>query len=444
MLLCGVVVAKETPKVDLYDIQEYTLENGMQLLMIEDHSAPLVSYNIYYHVGSRHERPGITGMAHQFEHLMFLGSKKYSPEEYTDIIKSNGGVLNANTSWDRTVYYENIASDNLELVVHMEAERQANLSLDYEVFKGENLVVQEERRQRVDNSLFGHAQEELITNAFRAHPYSWPIIGWMSDIENYSMENLRWFYKTFYAPNNATIILAGDFDPEEAIRLVEKYHGPIPSQKLPPEVKTVEPAQLGERRVELHRQAQLPFLLAGYHVPEISHADMPAIEVASSILSDGESSRIYRHCVYETQVARFAGGFVLGLADPGLYYAYIGVNTSKSMEEAEAALFEVIENLGEEAPSEREVQKAINQLEAGFYFGNQTISGKANNIGQAVIDYNGDYKRYMNIVDEYRKVTPEDVQRVVKKYLRPINRTVLTVVPDNDVNPVDFSAEGGE
>jgi len=449
MLLVSLSTAKEAPKDDLFNVQEHTLENGMRLLMMEDHSAPLITYQIFYHVGSRNERPGITGMAHQFEHLMFLGSKKYGPTDYTDIIKSHGGVLNAGTWYDRTAYYEIISSDNLELAIHMEAERQANLKLEMEPFLNENLVIQEERRQRVDNSLFGQAREELMTNSFRAHPYNWPVIGWMSDIQNYRMEDLKWFYKTFYAPNNATIILAGDFDPDEAIALVEKYHGPIPSQELPPDVVTVEPPQMGERRVELRRPAQLPFLFASYHVPEATHPDMPAIELAANILSAGESSRIYNECVYESQVARFAGGYVLGLKDlglrdPGLFVTYIGVNSGKTMEEAEASLFSVIDKLAEEGPTERELQKVKNILEADFYFGNQTVASKASTLGDFIIQFKGDYSKINTMVDEYRKVTVEDVQRVVKKYMRPINRTVLTVVPDNNADPVDFAAEGGE
>ncbi len=437
LLLASASFASDT--ADLINVQEHMLDNGMRLLMIEDHSAPIISYMVYYNVGSRNERPGITGMAHMFEHMMFRGSTKYGPEEHANIVKAHGGGLNANTSYDRTAYFENISAEHLELVIHLEAERQANLDISEESFLPEQLVVTEERRQRVDNSLYGSALEELWTNAYRAHPYNWPVIGWMSDVQNYRMDDLQWFHKTYYAPNNATAILVGDFDPDEAIALVEKYHGPIPPQPLPVEAQTQEPPQRGERRIEFRRPAQLPFLFAAYHTPEASHEDIPALRVVEKILSDGESSRLYKKCVYEEQVARFAGGSLYELAQPGLFMVYIGVNAGRELDEAEEILFSTIEEMGTSPVTDMELQKAKNQLEADFYFNLQTNYGKASSIGEACMLYDGDYDMAMRQFEATRSVTAEDVQRVVAKYFRAVNRTTLILVPDSETEPVDLS-----
>lgn len=444
LLTAGIMVgafSAQATQESMLNVEEHTLPNGLQVLLLEDHSAPLISYQVYVRVGSRNEAPGTTGLAHFFEHMMFRGSKKYAPEEHAQIVKAHGGTLNATTSYDRTAFFENISSEYLELVIHLEAERQANLGIIPEVFEPERQVVIEERRQRVDNNLFGAAREQLFCNVFMAHPYNWPILGWMSDMQNWHREDMVHFYKTFYAPNNATVILAGDFDPAQAMELIEKYYGKMEPKEQPLEPRTVEPAQSGERRIMFHRPSQLPFLFAGYHIPEGRHIDMAALDVAQRILSNGESSRIYKHCVYETQVASFAGGFNFELNDPGLFMAFIGVNQGREMEEAEKALFETIEGLAENPPTDRELQKAKNQIEAEYYFGLETASGKASALGEALVTY-GDYLFMDKRLEQVREVTIEDVQRVVKKYFRPINRTTVIVVPDNEVDPVDFSDAG--
>lgn len=440
LLTASTGFSADTNLEEMLPVQEHTLDNGMRLLMIEDHSAPIISYMVYYKVGSRYERPGITGMAHMFEHMMFRGSKKYGPEEHSDIVKAHGGSLNASTSYDRTAYFENISAEHLELVMHLEAERQANLDISEETFLPERDVIAEERRQRIDNSLFGSASEELMTNVYRAHPYNWPIIGWMSDIQNYRLEDLKWFHKTYYAPNNAVAVLVGDFDPDHAIELFEKYHGPIPPQPVPTEAQTSEPPQQGERRIKFHRPAQLPFLFAGYHVPAAGHPDFPALEVTQKILSDGESSRIYKKAVYEDQVARFAGGVLYDLHDPGLFFTYIGVNVGRDLEEAEQTLFSVIDSLAVNGPSERELQKAKNQIEADLIFGLQTNQGKARYIGESEMKYVNGYKQAFEQVERARLVTADDVKRVISKYFVPLNRTTLILVPDNEAKPVDVNA----
>ncbi|MBZ0264266.1 insulinase family protein [bacterium] len=439
--LAGVNAEEAILNPELLNIREHNLENGLQVLMLEDHSAPVLSYQVWFHCGSRNERPGITGISHMFEHMMFRGSNKYGPEEHSHMVKRNGGTLNAFTSEDMTVYFENIASDQLELVIHLEAERQANLNISEETMATERQVVAEERRVRTDNSLFGSAIEKLIISSYNAHPYSWPVIGWMSDIENWTVEDLKEYYRIHYAPNNATVVLVGDFDSDEAIKLFEKYYGQIPAQPKPREIHTTEPVQDGERRIYFHRPAQLPFLLASYHIPEAAHEDIPAIEVAQKILSDGESSRIYKRCVYEEQLAMFAGGQVDNRKDPGIFLTYIGVNQGVELEEAENSLFDTIEGMADNPPTERELQKAKNQLEADFIFGLQTVMGKGMAIGSSVIKKDGNYKAFIEEPDQYRAVTVEDVQRVVKTYFHAKNRTVVIVVPDNGMAAAQMGGE---
>jgi len=300
----------------LLDIEEHRLDNGLRVLMLEDHSAPVVSYQVWFDVGSRNERPGITGLSHMLEHMMFRGSAKYGPEEHGDIVKAHGGSLNAFTSEDMTVYFENISSDQLELVIHLEAERLANLRLTEETFQPERSVVAEERLVGNDNNVFGAAWERAQAASYIAHPYGWSVVGWMSDIQGYTVDDLQAYYETYYAPDNATAVLVGDFDPERALVLFEKYYGGIPAGGPRPEVRTVEPPQQGERRTTFKRVAQLPFLFATYHIPEAAHADFAALEVAQKILSDGETSRIYKRCVYDEQLATYAGGFIAEQRDP--------------------------------------------------------------------------------------------------------------------------------
>lgn len=415
---------------DLLGVEEHYLSNGLRILTWEDHSAPVISYQVWYNVGSINERPGITGISHLFEHMMFKGSKKYGPEEHANIIKAHGGRLNAFTSNDMTVYFENIAADQLELVIAMEAERQANLAITPENLASEREVVKEERRVRVDNSVFGDMLEQLSANAFLAHPYQWSVIGWMSDINAITLEDCKEYHRIHYAPNNATVVIVGDFDTDEALELMEKYYGKIPRQEPPPPVRTVEPEQRGERRVYVHRRAQLPMLLAGYHIPDINHEDMPALQLAGDILSKGESSRIYRKMVYEDQIALYAGGSADNAKDPSLFYAYCGMNIGHDLEEGEKALFEIIEGLADNPPTPEELQKAKNQMEAEFIYDMQTNMYKGYNLGfyQTVA---GDWREMLEWVEKYRQVTAEQVAEVASKYFTPKNRTTLILVPEN-------------
>ncbi|NQS99023.1 MAG: insulinase family protein [candidate division Zixibacteria bacterium] len=411
------------------NVEEHSLDNGLKILTLEDHSAPIVSFQMWVHTGSRNERQGITGISHLFEHMMFKGSKKYGPEEHATIIKKNGGWCNAFTAQDVTVFFENIVPDKLELVISLEAERLANLALTQETLSSEREVVKEERRYRIDDDNFGSLHEQLLATAYNAHSYGWHIVGWMSDIDAITLEDCREYHRIHYAPNNITLAIVGDFDTKKALKMVKKYYGKIPAQEPPPPVSTVEPPQKGERIAYVKRMAQLPMLFAGYHIPEMIHEDIPPLQVMQKILSDGRSSRLYKRLVYEEQVALYAGGFVDELEDPGLFNVYCAMNAGHEIDEGKRLLFEEIERFAKEEVSDKELQKAMNQLEADFVFGLQTNMRK----GLSIADYAvraGDYKKIVEAYKKLQSVTKEDIMRVAEEYLVEDNRTVIILVPE--------------
>jgi zinc protease len=411
------------------DIKEHKLDNGLTILTLEDHSAPIVSYQVWFKVGSRNERPGITGISHLFEHMMFKGSKNIKPEEHAKLVQANGGVLNAWTSNDNTTYFENLPADKLELAVRLEAERQVNLNITPENLTSEREVVKEERRLRTDNSPFGAVIEQLYAAAYTAHPYHWPVVGWMSDLDAITLEDCQEYYRTHYAPNNATVALVGDFKTEEAVALVKKYYGDMKAQPLGPPVKTVEPPQTGERRVMVHKIAQTPMFVAGYHIPDVNHADIVPLKVLAKILFEGQSSRAYKKLVYEKQIAINVGGGVDEQIDPGLFYVYATAKPGKTAADVEAELYPELERLTTELVTDQELQKAKNQLEADFYYGLQSVSSKASRIGfsQAIA---GDYRIFFNEGEKIQAVTKDELLRVAQQYLTEKNRTVAILVPE--------------
>ncbi|MCK4237170.1 MAG: insulinase family protein, partial [Candidatus Krumholzibacteria bacterium] len=253
-----------TAEIEL-DVTETMLDNGLKVILMEDHSVPVISYQTFFRVGSRNERPGITGISHFLEHMMFNGAKRYGPKEFDRILESNGGYSNAFTSRDMTAYYEDFASDVLELVVDLDSDRMASLALDPKYLVSEMGVVKEERRLSIDNSIRGQMREELYALAYKAHPYKWPVLGWMSDLEGIDRSDCVNYYRTYYSPNNAVMIVVGDFDTEEALGLIHRYYDGIPAQEPPAQVRTSEPEQLGERRALVHKPAELPEILVGYH-----------------------------------------------------------------------------------------------------------------------------------------------------------------------------------
>ena len=411
------------------DLKEHRLKNGLRLILGEDHSSPIISFQVWYNVGSRNERPGITGISHLFEHMMFKGSKNVEPEEHGRIIQQNGGTDNAFTSKDMTAYFENLPSSQLELAVRLEADRMAHLRLTADTLASERQVVKEERRMRVDNSLVGKLSEALYSTAFISHPYRWPVIGWMSDIDSISLEDCKAFYRSHYAPNNATVILLGDIDFQETISIVEKHFGNIPPAELTDDVIPIEDIQKQERQKDLFVDASFPWLAVAYHIPEAAHDDIPVLELIGNILTNGRSSRLYRKVIYEDQSALSVFASVDNNKYPGLFV--ITVNSIKqghNLEEVTSVANESLERLKTEMVTERELEKAINQKETNLVFGLQTNFVRGMRIGFSLAR-TGDPLGFIKKLESYRHATVEDIQKVAIKYFTPENRTIIRLLP---------------
>jgi zinc protease len=409
-------------------VTEKVLPNGLKVLLREEHKAPVVTFQIWYKVGSRNERLGKTGLSHLLEHMMFKGTKKYGPKTFSQTVQRNGGNDNAFTSKNYTAYFENLAFDRIEIALELESDRMQNLLLDPREFLSERDVVKEERRLRTEDDPTSAMIEQMMATAFMAHPYQWPVIGWMADLDSLTRDDLYHHYKTYYAPSNATIVVAGDFETAKLLPLIEKYFGSIPRGPEAPQVTAVEPKHLGERRVIVKRQAELPAVFAGYNVPTLKHDDAYALEVLQGVLSSGKSSRLYKALVYEKQTALYAGGDYDNVsADPNLFYVYAGVMPGKTVEEVEKALYAEIDALKKEMVTEEELQKAKNQLEAGFIMGQDSVFYQAMLLGQ--FETVASWKLLETYVGKIRAVTREDVQRVAKEYFSEDNRTVGILIP---------------
>lgn len=412
-----------------FSIEKHELDNGLMILLMEDHSCPTVTVQAWYRCGSKDERPGITGISHLFEHMMFKGTEKYPREKFDRLVLGNGGINNAWTSFDNTTFYEVMPTDKVEIAIDLEADRSRNLKINEENLASERNVVINERLNRFDNSPFGSLYEQLFNHAFVAHPYHWLPIGFMSDIRNITLDDCLEYYRTHYAPNNCFLIIAGDIQPKEIMKLVKKHYGPIKAEAPPPPVKTIEPRQVGEKRIYYHKLAQLPVFIAGYKIPEGKSPDIFPLKVAAKILFEGESSRLYHRLVYLEQKALFVEGEASRLHHPGLFYVMAVANPGVDIAEVEAAVWEEINKLQTELISEKDLQKAKNQLESDFVMGLQSNENRAVQVGYFEID-TGDYMNIYNEVDGIRAVTAEDVMRVAKMYLTDMNRTVVILVPE--------------
>lgn len=409
-------------------VYERTLSNGLKLVLLEDHKSPVGVVQVYYRVGSRNDLPGKSGRAHLLEHMMFKGTQEIGPEEYSRVVQRNGGRTNAFTSRDRTTYFASIAADRLGVVLDLEADRMASLAISSEEYDSERLVVTEERRLRVDNQPMGDLFERLYSTAFQAHPYRLPIIGWMSDIQQSTAQDLRDFYEVYYVPNNAFVVAVGDFVAEEMADRLEQAFGSVRAGELPPAVRSIEPTQTGERRVELRRSAQLPMVAIAHHVPNLHSADGAALEVLSQILAGGKSSRLYQKLVYEKRVARYAGAsYEYSALDPNLFILYSQPLPGSDPAVIERMLLDEIAGLEDAPPTDLELQRAKNQIEAHYVFAQDSIFYQAMLLGDFEIA--GDWRLIDRYLPNMRAVTREDLLRVARFYLVPSNRTVATLVP---------------
>ena len=430
-LLAALMLAStaQRAQAQTFDVQTHTLKNGMKILVQRDASIPNVALYIFYRVGSRNERPGTTGISHFFEHMMFNGAKKYGAGEFDRVMEAAGGSNNAYTSNDVTVYQDWFPRTSLELIFELEADRIEHLNFDPKIIESERGVVASERRTSIEAYNPGILYEQLWATAYTAHPYQWPVVGWMADIENWKMEDLQRHYRMGYSPSNATMVVVGDVTAEEIIRLAEKHIEPIKASEPPPKVTTVEPEQQGERRLTVKKFAQLPLLMIGYHVPETANPEYYPLKVLQTILFFAQSSRMSHRIVDKDQLAIEITGDIDFAFDPTLFMISAQPKEGIAPEAVEKAVYEELEKARAGQITDQELEKAKNILLANFYRSIKTISGRANQIGSYEVFF-GDYRKLFNAADEYRKVTKDDLRRVAGKYFTEKNRTVGTLIPE--------------
>jgi len=430
LLLHTISLVVAPARAQEFPVQTKILKNGMKVLVQSDHTIPNVALYIFYRIGSRNEHPGTTGLSHFFEHMMFNGAKKYGPGDLDKAMEANGGSNNAYTSRDTTVYQDWFPRSALPLIFDIEADRIQNLSFDPQKIQSERGVVASERRLRTDNSNWGLLNEQLWATAYVAHTYQWPVVGWMSDIEHWTMEDLKQHYAMGYSPSNATMVVVGDVTPGEIFQFCEKYIEPIPSRAAPPPVTTVEPEQLGERRLVVHKQAELPLLLIGYHIPQTNNPDFYALNILETVLYHGESSRMYQRLVDKDQLALFVRARSASAFDPTLEQIIAQPKQGVDPAACEKAIYEEVERAKTSVITDQELEKAKNIRLVEFYQEMRTISGRANTIGTYEVFF-GDYNKLFDAAKNYAAVTKEDVQRVATKYFSPNNRTVATLIPES-------------
>ncbi len=408
---------------------EYILSNGMKVLLVEVPKAPVATVQVWYKVGSRNEVMGRAGLSHMLEHMMFKGTTKYPKGSFSRIVRKNGGIDNAFTGQDFTAYFENVAADRVPLALELEADRMQGLTLDNTEFQTEREVVKEERRLRSEDDPQGALVEALFAQAYMSHPYHWPVIGWFADLDAMTLEDLQRHYDTFYSPNNATLVVVGDIKADALLPTIKRLFEPIPRGPSPKQSLPVEPEQRGERRFLLKREAQVPFVMMGFRVPNYSSDDSYALDVLESILSRGKSSRLYQSLVYEQKNSLSVGAeYSLIQTDPGLFYFYSLVNPSAKIETVESALQREIARLQNEPPSDQELQRAKNQIEASRTFEQDSNFRRAMLLGQAEMVGAG-WRRVDQFVERIRAITAKDIQRVARQYLTEDNRTLGILVP---------------
>ena len=415
--------------LDLDRVVTAQLSNGLRVRLLEEHDVPTVSYYTFFQVGSRNERLGTTGISHLFEHMMFNGAARYGPKAFDRELESRGGSSNAYTSNDVTAYYEDFASEALEAVVDLESDRMRSLALTPETLEQERQVVKEERRLRTENSVFGLMEEQLEALVFLAHPYRWPVIGWMDDIERISRQDCQAFFRTYYAPGNATIYAVGDLDPVATLVLVEKWYGDIPAAPPPEPVAQGEPPQRGERRAVVRYPAQAPAVLVGWRGPAARSPDSAALDVLQTVLAVGEASRLRRRLVEHDELAvsvHVSWGWRI---DPGVFLVYAELAPGVKEARVEAVLWEEIARLAEKGVTAAEVKRARRLLRSSVLHELATHNGVAHALGQAE-SLVGDWREAGRALALYASVTPREVRRVAAEWLDPARRCVVTLEPE--------------
>jgi zinc protease len=416
------------------EVQEFVLDNGLKVLLLEDHKSPAVTFQLWYRVGSRNEKDGKSGLSHFLEHMLFKGTQKIGPEEYSRIIAKNGGRSNAFTSADVTVYFATMSREKIGIDVDLEADRMANTLLGSQYFEPEKRVIQEERRLRTEDQPASALAEAASAVAYMIHPYRRPVIGWMQDIEALSLDDLRGYYKLYYAPNNAFIVMVGDFSTQEIMPKIRAAFGDIPRGPEPPKVEVIEPPQSGERRVIVKKEAELPFIMMYYHAPNLHSPDTYALNLLSVILAGGRSSRLYHELVYQRRLTLGIDADYSGVSiDPTVFSITAQLMPGKEPAEVEREIDGLLDKVKADLVSERELQKAKNQIEAAFVFSLDSIFGQAMKIGY--YEAAGNWRLMNSYLDGIRKVTREDIQRVANTYLDRDRRSVGILIPIKEKGP---------
>lgn len=431
MILGALALSTALSAQNKIDFEEYDLDNGLHVILHEDHSTPIAAVTVLYHVGSKNEDPERTGFAHFFEHLLFEGSENIERGEFDSYVTNAGGALNANTSQDRTFYFELLPSNQMELGLWLESERMLHANIQNIGVETQREVVKEEKRQRVDNQPYGSWLENMMKRLYTEHPYNWVPIGSMDHLNAAQLDEFMAFYKKFYVPNNATLSIAGDIDVEKTKELIAAYFGDIPrgADVIQPTVQ--EPALGGEKTATIYDNIQLPAIMMGYRMPPQTSDDAYALQMASSVLSGGPSSRMYKRLVDQDQTALQVFAFPFSLEQGGAFITFSLANAGKTIDDMVPALEEEISKLQSELISEREFQKIQNQMESNFIQSNSKMAG----IAESLADYHTYYgdANYINTeIERYRSVTREDIQRVAQKYLVKDNRVVLRYLPKSE------------
>ena len=428
--------------LDAYDpgdgrtrVERYRLGNGLQVLVWEDHAAPVFAYQTWFRVGSRHERPGRTGMAHLFEHLMFKATKNHPEGELDRIMEAHGAETNAATWVDWTYYREALPAGNLDLVASLEADRMEHLLLDHAQLESEREVVKNERLLRVDNDPDGALYERLYALAYTQHPYRWPTLGWMEDIEAITLEDCLAFYAQHYAPNNATIVLVGDVDTARALATLQRHYGYMEaSPHLPDTAPPPEPPQTAERRAQLALPVATEKAVYAWHAPAATDPRHPAATLLAELLGGGESSRLHRELVVDLELCTEVSAWTASWAYPGLFEIALTLRPGVSLAQVEPALDAVLARLRHDLVSEREFTKVINLVEASLLRAAADTGARARGLG-STHTVTGDYLRYFQRLDHLRAVRPEAVRAVARDLLRDTNRTAVHAVPAEEVSP---------
>ena len=426
------------------DVKGFTLDNGMQILVLEDQSIPNANMYLFWKVGSRNEVPGITGLSHFFEHMMFNGAEKYGPKMFDRTMEAAGGANNAYTTENVTVYTDWFPADALELMFELEADRIANLDIDAAMVESERGVVLSERSTGMENSNFRSIWEEVKGSAFRAHPYSWSVMGHISDIEAWKLQDLVDYHRTYYAPNNAVVVIAGDVKFKEVKKMAEKHFGVIPAQQEPRKIVTIEPEQKGERRVYVQKESVTSAnIMIAYHVPETGSADWQALELLNDIMATGGSSRLQQSLIDEQQVSTEVFTHLPESFDPNLFMFYAVATPGTDASTLEKAMILEINRVAADGVTEDELTKVKNRKLVDFHRTMATINGKANTIGTYELFY-GDYSRLFTAPEEYEKITTADIQRVAQTYLRKTNRTVGVLDSSEDTDDLSLAKASTE